>query len=113
MGKVKALCMRDSHLHGIKLEDISKAYAKAFQGGDLLAWKARIAATNAIAKMDKMTVAEFGDFQILPATVLEEIRSLGRVLVRPGTTNIFGRDALVRMCEENHIPKRRSLKAPF
>ncbi len=112
-GKLETLCKRDTSLSSAPV-DIPKTCSRAFQVGDYLAWKARIAATNATDKINKIPDADLIGLTStkLPDTVLDELKSLRQARVRPGTMNLYGEKALLKLCELNHVPSRVSPRMP-
>jgi hypothetical protein len=97
------LCARE----GVTPIRLPKEKAIPCQAVDLLAWKNRIACTNADAKLRKVQAASFPDWENV-AGLFAELDSLKNVLVRPGKPGIYGRDALIRSCQQSGIAKRKS-----
>lgn len=73
------------------------------QAADLIAWKNRIAFTNALRHGASW-------MQTGPKRALEgidkELESLTNVLVRPGQVGIFSRETLLDLCRNKKFPKR-------
>lgn len=112
-GNLETLCKRDPNIRAVPL-DIPKTCSRAFHVGDFVAWKARTAATNAIAKINGISDAELiglGGVK-LPDAVLRELASLGTAQVRPGTMNLYGEKALLELCQLNHVPSRTPPRMP-
>lgn len=88
---------------GVAPVELPKEEAIPCQAGDLIAWKSRIAFTNGIRKL--------GSFMGSPSIegfdeLVEESRSLDKVIVISGTPGIFSRDRLIENCKRFRIPKR-------
>lgn len=83
----------------------SKAVAVPCQAADMIAWKSRIAFTNALGRFNKVISAPSADFENFRG-ILDEWSSLEKVLLRPGTPGVYGREALIRTCNNSGILKR-------
>ena len=75
------------------------------QAADMIAWKSRIAFTNALHRFGKVIAAPYADFENFRG-IIDEWSSLEKVLVRPGTPGVYGREALLRTCKNSDILKR-------
>jgi len=102
-GGLTKLCAREC-VTPIRLP---KEKAIPCQAADLLAWKNRIACTNADVKLRKVQAASFPEWENVEG-LFADLDSLKNVLVRPGKPGIYGRDALVRSCQQSGIAKRKS-----
>lgn len=77
------------------------------QVGDLLAWKARIAYQNSLRLNKRINPHRF-DPELFDQ-VLEELRSMDTVIVRPANNKVYGRDALISTCRKSNVQKRSSI----
>lgn len=84
---------------------LPKEKAMPCQLGDWIAWKNRIAATNAIARLKQSKRIAYSDKAVI-AAMLVDWDSVENVLVKPGNPHFFGRDALLMSCKASRIPKR-------
>jgi hypothetical protein len=84
---------------------LPKEQAIPCQLADWIAWKNRIANTNALAKLSTTPKHIYPDRAVIKE-MLKEWESLENVLVKPGNPVFFGRDALLDSCKASHIPKR-------
>jgi hypothetical protein len=66
------------------------------QAADWIAWKNRIAATNAVLKLNKVLGSHYPDFETFGG-ILDDWESLDNVLVVPGNPVFFGHEALVEL----------------
>jgi len=88
---------------------LPKQKAVMFQAADLIAWKSRIACTEALKH-------EVSESDTLPRAVArlqllrEDLKSLEKVLVVPGDTFVYGVRALKQTCADSHIPQRGAFK---
>jgi hypothetical protein len=100
---LKTLC----NLMGVYPAPLPKQEAVPCQVGDLIAWKTRIAFSNALEKYTRFIATPY------PASVkeFEELRaeenSLMTIMeVRPNTHGIMGTERLIENCEMFNVPKR-------
>ncbi len=98
------LCKRN----GVVPIRLPKEHAVPCQVADWIAWKNRIAATNALLKLNKVLAAPYPDFENFKG-ILDDWESLENVLVIPGNPGFFGREALIRTCNNSGIIKRSAL----
>ncbi len=96
-GGLKQLCQKYCNFEPIR---IPKKEGVPFQIGDLLAWKTRITATNAIEKGNRL---QRGDN---PDEITNELKSLDRILVRPVHNGIYSHRALRQTCINFEVPRR-------
>jgi hypothetical protein len=87
---------------------LPKEHARPCEASDLIAWKSRIACTNGLRKLNKILVAVRPNPEGAQE-VLDELRSLENILVRPGKPGVYSSDALRDTCKKSGIPKRPSL----
>lgn len=98
---LKALCESS----GITPIRLPKVKAVPCQAADMVAWKNRIACTEALKHLvsDDMTLNEmFSGIRDL----VKDLESLNKVLVCPGDPLVYGADALIRNCKNWNVPKR-------
>jgi len=100
-GQLNTMCQRT---FGVEPLFLSKTEAVPCQAADLLAWKHRIAITN-IKEMELNNPEEANLIKRM-----EELGSVMNVLVRPGTSGIYTREALLRTCARSNILKRGTIK---
>jgi len=84
---------------------LPKTKAIPCQIGDMLAWKSRITASNSLRHLERMDQSITSASVIAPF-ISSDLASLRKLLVRPGTANIFAADALRQSCQRNNIPRR-------
>ncbi len=97
-GGLKQLCQTYCNFEPIR---IPKKEGIPFQIGDFLAWKTRITATNAVRILDRLQRGDTLD------ELSRELKSLDRILVRPGHNGIYSPRALTKTCQNLKVPKRR------
>jgi hypothetical protein len=101
-GGLKELCEKHGHFTP---EQLTKKKSVAFQVGDFLAWKARIAAQNSLRIVEGLQAGDnLKDLQ-------KQLNSLNRHLVCPGHNGIFTHRNLVKICEGANVPKRNPVTA--
>ncbi len=96
-GGLKQLCQTYCNFEPIR---IPKKEGVPFQIGDLLAWKTRITATNAMKIMAGLKRGDNLD------ELAKELKSLDRILVCPGHNGIYSPRALMKTCQNLKVPKR-------
>ncbi len=82
------------------------------QVADWIAWKNRIACTNSLAKLN--AIAPVSDVLLDIENFLgiaDEIKSLDKMLVRPGRSLVYSPDALRRTCIKSRVPKRQKIQS--
>lgn len=84
---------------------LPKTVAVPCQAADMIAWKSRIAFTNGLRRLDKVTSAPYPDFENFRG-IIDEWSSLEKALVRPGAPGVYGREALIKTCKDSGIIKR-------
>ena len=94
---LQQLCQKFNNFEPVRLP---RGDAVPFQVGDLISWKSRIAATNALLELGA------GNLQ----GIYDELASLDSVLVRPGHRSIYSYEYLVKTCETFKVPKRPLLE---
>ncbi len=96
-GGLKQLCQTYCNFEPIR---IPKKEGIPFQVGDFLAWKTRITATNAVRIVDRLQRGDTLD------ELSKELKSLDRILVRPGHNGIYSPRALAKTCQNLKVPQR-------
>ncbi len=96
-GGLKQLCQTYCNFEPIR---IPKKKGIPFQIGDLLAWKTRITATNAMKIMEGLQRGDNLD------DLSKELNSLNRIMVCPGDNGIYSPRALKKTCLNLKIPRR-------
>jgi hypothetical protein len=85
---------------------LPKAKAVPCQLGDMLAWKGRIAASNALNNLRRMESEGNYDDETINE-LRREMDSLNKLYDRfPGEANLFSPEAMKRTCEKNNVPRR-------
>lgn len=96
-GGLKELCQTYCNFEPLR---IPKSEGVPFQIGDFLAWKTRITATNAMGNVERLQRGDNLD------EIMNEIKSLDRILVRPVHNGIYSPRALARTCQNFKVPRR-------
>jgi len=96
-GGLNQLCQTYCNFEPIR---IPKTKGVPFQIGDFLAWKTRIAATNAMKIVGGLQRGDNLD------DLSKELKSLDRILVRPGHNGIYSPRALLKTCQNLKVPQR-------
>jgi hypothetical protein len=96
-GGLTQLCKKYNHFEPIRLP---KKEVVPFQLGDFFAWKTRITATNAMNIVDRLQRDSNLD------GILDEIKSLDNILVRPAHNGIYTQRGLEKTCQIYRVPKR-------
>lgn len=81
---------------------LSKSIAVPCQAADMIAWKSRIAFTNALRRLNKLETATYADFENFRG-IVDEWSSLEKALVRPGSPGVYGREALIKSCQQSGV----------
>jgi len=71
----------------------------------MLAWKSRITATNVLGKVRRMQESGYDDDARLEAEA--DLASLNKLKVRPLSIDFFAPETLLKVCKDNHIPRRK------
>ena len=86
---------------------LPKPSATPCQVGDFLAWKTRITATNALRGLDKLARGTGAD-RDNAISIVREVHSLNKQIVRPVKNGVFSVDTLRTNCIKFKIPKRKN-----
>jgi hypothetical protein len=103
-GALTKLCKRD----GVVPTRRPKSKAIQFEAADLLAWKNRIACIEALKNQPspddsiRKTVAAL-------KRIVEDIKSLEKVLVCPGDPLVYGEENLRKTCWDSNVPLRSNV----
>ncbi len=102
-GGLMALCWLHHRTEPVFLP---KSKAQAFQAADMIAWKQRIAMTNAM-RLEKQILADpdIETFRLIE----KEVDSLLNYAPHSGDLLVYGKARLLQNCIENKIPKRSEI----
>lgn len=94
---LRQLCQRYGNFEPLRLP---RKDGIPFQIGDFLAWKTRIAATNSISILKRLQRTDNLE------GILDELKSVESILVRPVHNGIYSPNALQRTCKNFKVPQR-------